>query len=571
MTAWHKKDLYIVCFFPKICYLCIAMMKKITILFAQILLLIACNGIQISERLNHIDSLVVKEQYDSACVILEELNEANMSAEEQAHYYLLKTQLGYLTQNPLPSDSLLDMAFTYYKKVGNHKKLADAYYYKSYRSRINQNYPQAILYCKEAELLAMKTSDSRLQYKIAENLAYLNGLCENNQLQLLYSKKAIAHAQMLQNKNWLAYSYSNLSFAFGNLGQYDSAFFYIEKTIPLINYINASDKAGFLTNIGLLYKGTNSEKAKEYLIKAMLYGELPGTLEHLADIYFAEGNKEEAYKLWKKALKIDSRYEKDNIVLSILSYDLERGNLDETSKSLDEIIAIKDSIITILRNDTIKDLQLRFDHEVTMHEADKKLINTQWMLLGLVVILGIMTLYIFIRRKKEEAMEREHQMQLYAYTTEINQLKANRDSILTQIRNLESHQERDTQRIREREEDAKNAELAIEKLNKDIRKLLDDESPKLKRGRMLYDHIMDGGKAHLWSNKEESLFNNYYGAINYQTYNRLRKVERKAKLSAHNLFYLILKEMGKDDEEIKRIMALSPEGLRSLRNRTKPK
>ena len=548
-------------------------MRKITNLLSLLLILIACNGVQVSERLNHIDSLVVKEQYDSACVILNELNETTMSAEEQAHYYLLTTQLSYLTNNPLPSDSLLDLALTYYLKEGNQQKLADAYVYKSYRSRIYQDYPQAILYCKEAELLAMKTSDSRLQYKIAENLAYLNGLCDNSQLQLMYAKKALAIAQIINNKNWIVYSYNNISFAFAFSGQQDSALFYIEKTIPFIDYINDSDKATFLTNIGLLYKETNLKKAKEFFEKSLTHKELPETFEYLADVYFAEGDKENAYFLWKKALSSNAynNCDKDNLLHSILSYDLERGKLDEASKNLDEIISIKDSIIAALRNDTIKDLQLRFDHEVAMHEADKKLINTQWMLFGLVVVLGIMALYIFIRRKKEEAMEREHQIQLYAYTTEINQLRANRDSILSQIRNLESHQQKDSQRIREMEEDAKNAELAIEKLNKDIRKLLDDESPKLKRGRMLYDHIMDGGKAHLWSNKEESLFNNYYRAINYQTYNRLRKVERKAKLSAHNLFYLILKEMGKDDEEIKRIMALSPEGLRSLRNRTKPK
>lgn len=328
-----------------------------------------------------------------------------------------------------------------------------------------------------------------------------------------------------------------------------------------------------MTNIGAFYKDNNPIKAKELLEKALVYDKLPFTYEHLADVYYAEGNKKKAYMLWKEALSKSGgiNYEKDNLIHNIIAYDIEQGNIDEVGKNINEIIDIKDSILYKLRNDTIKDLQLRFDHEVAMHEADKKLINTQWMLLGLVVVLGIMALYIFIRRKKEEAMEREHQMQLYAYTTEINQLKANRDSILTQIRNLESHQEKDNQRIREMEEDAKNAELAIEKLNKDIRKLLDDESPKLKRGRMLYDHIMDGGKTNLWSHKEEALFNNYYGAIKYQTYNRLRKVERKTKMSAHNLFYLILKEMGKDDEEIKRIMALSPEGLRSLRNRTKPK
>ena len=122
------------------------MMRKITNLFTLLLLLTACNGVQVSERLNHIDSLVVKEQYDSAYVVLKELNEATMTAEEQAHYYLLKTQLGYLTNLPLTSDSLLDLAITYYNKNGNQSKLADAYYYKSYRLRIDQDLAQAILY-----------------------------------------------------------------------------------------------------------------------------------------------------------------------------------------------------------------------------------------------------------------------------------------------------------------------------------------------------------------------------------------------------------------------------------------
>ena len=54
------------------------------------------------------------------------------------------------------------------------------------------------------------------------------------------------------------------------------------------------------------------------------------------------------------------------------------------------------------------------------------------------------------------------------------------------------------------------------------------------------------------------------------TYCRLKKVERTSKMSAHNLFYLILKEMGKSDEEVRRILGLSAEGLRSIRSRTKP-
>jgi LPXTG-motif cell wall-anchored protein len=45
-----------------------------------------------------------------------------------------------------------------------------------------------------------------------------------------------------------------------------------------------------------------------------------------------------------------------------------------------------------------------------MHEADKKLINAQWVLLGLVLLVGALTFYIYLRRKKEEAIEIEHQM-----------------------------------------------------------------------------------------------------------------------------------------------------------------
>lgn len=549
------------------------MIKIITKLLALLLILTACNGIPVSERLNHIDSLVVKEQYDSACVILKELNKTSMNSEEQAHFYLLKTQMGYLINQPLTSDSLLDFAIAYYNKAGNQNKLADAYVYKSYRSRIEQDYPQAILHGKEAERLAMNSEDIRLQFKILENLSCLNALCGNDRLQLQYSKMALALAQKIQNKNWIAYSYNKICFSYANLEKYDSALLYAQKTIPYIEYVDDSDKAVFLTNIGAFYKENNLYLAKELLEKALVYDKLPFTYEHLADVYYAEGDKDKAYMLWKQALSINGgiNYEKDNLIYSILSYDLERGKLDEASNYVDEVFAIKDSIIYQLRNDTIKDLQLRFDHEVAMHEADKKLINTQWILMGLVFVLAVMALYIFIRRKKEEALQKEHQMQLYAYTTEIHQLKINRESALAQIKELESLKDKDNQRISELEEDAKNADFAIEKLNKNIRKLLDDESPKLKRGRMLYDHIMDGGKANLWSHKEEGLFNNYYGAINYQTYNRLRKVERRTKMSAHNMFYLILKEMGKDDEEIKRIMALSPEGLRSLRNRTKPK
>ena len=545
-------------------------MKKIIYLFTILLMLSACNGTRVSEKLNQVDSLIAKEQIDSACVIHHSLNEADMSPEDQAHYYLLATQLGYVTDHPLSTDSLLDLALTYYNKVGNNHKLANVYYYKSLWSENNNNYPQAILYGKEAERLAMKTDDVRLQFKIAESLAFLNAFSGNNLLELQYAKKALALAQRVQNKNWIAYSYNRISFAFANLNQHDSASYYIEKTIPYIDYVYDSDKAVFLMNMGLLYKDNDPQRAKDLFEKAITYEELPEAIEHLADVYYSTGNKEKAYELWRKALAKNSRYDKINLIHSIISYDLERGNIDDVSKNVDEIINIKDSILTKFKNDTIKDLQLRFDHEVAIHEADKKLLSTQRLFLGSAIVLVLMAFYLFYRKKKEEARQREHQDQLYAYTTEIEQLTANRDQTLAHISELESNKEANLQKINQLEEEARNAETAIKKLNLSIQKLLNDAAPKLKEGKMLYDQIMEGKTTLEWTNKDEEYFNKYYAATHYQSYNRIRKVKRVTKLSAHNMFYLILKDMGKSDEEVKRIMVLSPEGLRSIRSRTKP-
>ena len=533
-------------------------------------MLIACEDTRVSKKLDQIDSLIVRDQVDSASVIHHSLDDVSMTEEDKAHYCLLATQLGYVTNHPLSSDSLLEMAFTYYNKVGNNHKLANAYYYKSLWSEINNNYPQAILYGKEAEWLAMDFNDDRLQFKIAENLAYLNGLCENILLQLYYAKRALAIAQRVQNCNWMAYSYNRISFAFANLNQLDSAYFYIEKTVPYIKYIDDSDKAVFLMNMGLLYKDNDPQKAKDLFEKAISYEELPEAIEHLADVYYSTGNKEKAYMLWRRALTKSSRYDKINLIHSIISYDLEHGNIDDASKNLDRVMAIKDSIINVLKNDTIKDLQLRFDHEVAMHEADKKLISSQRLLMGSAFILALMAFYIYFRKKRDEAKQQEYQDQLYAYTTEFDQLTVNKDAALAQIRELETNKDENLQKISQLEAEAKDAEITIKKLNRNIEKLLNEEAPKLKEGKMLYDQIMEGKTALNWSYKDEEYFNKYYAATHYQSFNRLRRVKRTTKLSAHNLFYLILKDMGKSDDEIRRIMVLSPEGLRSLRSRTKP-
>jgi len=529
-----------------IVYLCRMKMRKIVYLFATLLMLSACDGTRVSEKLDQIDSLIAREQIDSSCVLLKQVAGASITEEDQAHYGLLATQLGYITNQPLPSDSLLDLALIYYDKVGNSQKLADAYYYKSRRSELNKNYPQAIKYGKEAESLAMKTDDARLQFKIAESLSYLNGLCENDLLQLQYAKKALALAQKVNNKNWIAYSYNRISFAFANLNKHDSASFYIEKTVPYIDYVYDSDKTVFLTNMGLLYKEKNPEKAKVLFEKALKYEEWPETIEHLADVYYSTGNIDKAYELWRKALTKDSRYDKNNLIRSMLNLEIDRGNYSDVKKNVEVIINIKDSIINVLRNDTIKDLQLRFDHEVAIRQQEQVTANWQKGVLVAVMIVVLLVSYIIIKRVLDKNKMQEVQMQINDYMSQIRDLKAS----------------------------GKESDEEIARLNKQIKDYLDEKAPDLLKGCMYYEQIKNDEIKSLsslnWKRKDEQQFVDYYAAIDYRTVNRLRKIKRKEKLTTHNLFYLLLLEMGKSDKYIANLFGISERSIDTIKTRTKP-
>ena len=555
-------------------------MKKICYFISAALLLsfIGCGHQPMTKKLADIDSLIIKEQYDSASAILNSLSEKAMTEEDKAHYCLLATQLGYITYHPLPSDSLLDMALTYYNKVGNNQKLADAYYYKSARSRINEDYPQAILYCKEAERLADQSKDIRLQYKIAENLACLNSFCENDLLQLHYAKKALGIAFRVHNNNWLAYSYNRISFAFANLNQLDSAYYYTEKTRPFIDYIDDPSKAVFLMNMGLLYKDNDPQRAKDLFVKALEYDELPLTLEHLADVYYDEGNKEKAYSLWKKALTISGGegYEKDNLIHSIISYDLERGNIDDVSKNVDEIINIKDSILNKLKNDTIKDLQLRFDQEVAVNAANERLIRWQWYS-GAIVIIGLLLIGLWLRKRHHlKTMLAKRQIEIQSLVLQVDNKKNEVAKYENRIAQLQTEQLKDNETKEElkaqiekltRQKDEAQSDFLL--LSQKMQEWTGAEVEKLRQGILLMANVEEGKCVKNWSDDELKSLINYYCAVHTDFAKTIYKDHQN--LSARQCLYLMLVDMKKTEDETSDIMGVAKDSLRSYRFQIKQK
>ena len=221
---------------------------------------------------------------------------------------------------------------------------------------------------------------------------------------------------------------------------------------------------------------------------------------------------------------------------------MERGKTDSICERINEIIAIRDSIDAKLKNDTIKDLQTRFDHEVAMREKDQIVIKWQWIAMTLIALLLAGIVYYLFKKYQTRIRLQNSQMQINDY--------------MEQIRALQS--------------DKGDRTAEIERLNKQIERIMEEKSPRLAQGRMLYDMVVANKKMDRWKKENVKKFIEYYTATNYRVVNRLRSIPRKEELTPHHLLYLILQEMGKTDQEIRLILSISKETLRTLRFRTKP-
>ena len=105
----------------------------------------------------------------------------------------------------------------------------------------------------------------------------------------------------------------------------------------------------------------------------------------------------------------------------------------------------------------------------------------------------------------------------------------------------------------------------IVELNGKIRELVEQNSPRLVRDKILYDEIKKDGTTSGWSNDNCKCFIDYYKAIDFSAFCRIQK--KYAPKTAHNAFFLILYEMGMEDRDVRRIMGITQEAIRSTRYR----
>ena len=570
------------------------MRLSILSLVISALLLTGCGSKSIQPQLAEVDSLIVAELNDSAYHVVLSIDEQGIiKSEDRAHYNLLMTQTSLLANKPLPSDSLLDEAIRYYQEVHDSEHLADAYYYKGASLYLNHDIQQSLLFYKKAETEIGNSGNVRLRYKIAEALSYINSVNSEYKIALSYATKALKLCEDVHNKRWLADAHFRAGMVYSQIEQYDSALYHFHQIEPVLRYVRTDDLPYMLCNLGMVYLNDDPQKAREYFQKSLSYKEATRPLEFLADMAYEEGHKEEAYHLWKRAMTINDLAPKDNIIHNLLEYDIEHGKTDDVCDQVNEIIAIKDSIINKVKNDTIRDLQIRFDHQVEMNAVNKRLIVWQWILGGVGLLVLILVGYIIWKKQKTKFQKLSFELQIRKLgidllslknsaaeancqisdlklensqkQEEIKTLECSNDNAEKQIKELKTVQNLNQQKIAQLEKVKEEAILEAREIDEKLKTWQGKEAYKITRGAYLYDKVLENQKINLWTPADYEAFISYYEIGHYK---EIRKIRRKYdNLTQRNLLYLILVDMGKDTDEISNIMSIEKQSIRSMRFR----
>ena len=558
----------------------------IAILFTCITVL-GCSCHSLSEKLADAESLILAEKNDSAYQLLLSIGDESVSKpEDRAYYNLLKTRICLLVGKPLMSDSLIDASIAYYQQNPNNERLIDAYYYKGVCLYQSGDVLQSMLCYKKAEELASIAGDLRQQHKIAQGISFINSASGKYDMALVYAKQTLSLAKKIEDKKLLADAYYRVGMAFSNIEREDSAIHYFNLTEPFINFVSEQNKPYFLSNLGYACIDKDKNKAMGYLQASLSLKETTRTLEYLADIKYEAGEQEEAYRLWKKALTINDLTPKDNIIHNLLEYDVEHGKTDDVCRHVNDIIAIKDSIINKVKNDSIKDLQTRYDHQVEMNASNERLIRWQWALSAVVILTLCLIGYIAWRKHKAKLQQMEQEILISKLRLadsqnqlEIKRLEEVRLEAEKQMAILNSDKEQNQQRIEKLTEEKNEAENQIEDLKKIqiqnqqetvrleqmMNKWQGKESKKIRQGILLYESLNKNEKVMTWTPEDYEAFISYYETAHYQVMRSLR--QKYGEITQRNMLYLILVEMGKSKDDICQIMSLDKQSIRSIKFR----
>ena len=164
---------------------------------------------------------------------------------------------------------------------------------------------------------------------------------------------------------------------------------------------------------------------------------------------------------------------------------------------------------------------------------------------------------------------RQYESVIHDYQNHIKQLEITGGNNEKRMEELNQKLEKYIHIHQEMEDLCKDTENQKEILHLKMKDIIENGSPKLSHGKVLYDDIMKNNKTLNWKEIDYQCFAYYYEALYFTKYESM--VSKYRNLTTYDIFYLILRDMGKNNKEIAQIIGIGENSIRSIKYRVNKK
>ena len=466
---------------------------------------------------------VMFDHPDSALHILEDMPmpSARWDKENHALWCLLVTQAQYKQMMKIPSDSLVRIAYDYYKPTDNARRKAMSALYMGDINYELRNIEEAMQYYLEGKTEVEKTDDYKTGYLVMISLCRLYLYRDFADYALEASRKAYDYAVKDSNKRYQLASLKYLARCYCISDSLSKAIDTYHKCSELTLELNLENYYyDIQSEIALVYMHKGDIKKSLEIIKSFPITYQRASL--MGKDYYLLGQMDSAYFFLNKALKTDNIYTK----VSAYQYLYKLGDIPKYRKYLktycDSLLFYTDSVMSLDKGKEIIAYKEKYDHQRLITEQQRLKLekaDAQRMMfiitICLIVVIAVVA-YLYQKRlvKKETTIRKQseqlqnYMLQLHEYETRLMQNNRYMEELKEQL----SSQEMNSEELHEYREQIDSLQVENSRLSEKINSLqhhINDYSSKLDKARREADKFRNLSEENLYLRQRERVLTDY--------------------------------------------------------------
>ena len=377
---------------------------------------------------------------DSALHILQGIQPDIPSENEQyATWALLMTQAQYKNQIE-QSDSLINIAYSYFTKHDNAQRKALALYYKGFLRHESHHAEDALSFYLEAATEIEKTNDYQLGFLINSEVGLMYLYRKLNDYAMEYFEKAHHNAELSDNQTYIAFSFIYIARAFSQKKQYNKAIEYYEKAIKIgqvNNYPTILASAMNETSFLFLKTGEN-KKALQYAKDCIKIKKTDQRIFSLGDTYRYLKMYDSAYFYLNQACLSPNIHTARSAYQALYYISQEEKDYKKAVEYSNKLWFYQDSIGKTDRNKALIEMQEKYDQQKIINENNLSQIKKDRIIRNVLIALIILsfiiaiTNYLYQRKivsQKQEISEKEEKIRYFTMKIHENETLINRNKM----------------------------------------------------------------------------------------------------------------------------------------------